>query len=516
MENLSVKRLTEIEELMSKLLTTLDEKEFFSTMVSFLSEEIDSDEITFNLISKDDNGLSQAIGREIIVNSKAIPIEFEKKIAGGVFSHVIKTMKSYYSNNVARDPLFSREQDKTIFSELCIPVIVESIIIGTIHFRRRSEYKDEFNVENINLILSILKFLKPPLKNMKMYISSKLLNESLKKKIEEKEKELEKSLHGLEVVDTFKIIDKKIIAESKVMKDILELVEKATNNDYPVLVTGGSGTGKETIAKKIHCESPRKEEAFISIDSSFLSEEDMAIEIFGKGNIKGAIETASKGTVFIKNIDKMSMKLQFKLVNFINSGIFFKVGSQRPFQSRARIIVTSKRDLDALVRKSIFREDLFFLFSTLSFKIPPLAEREEDIESLASYFLNKGRNSEDQKVMSPRVINILKNYTWPGNIRELEAMMHRAYLFSPSSIIEQEHLGNRVMIKNEDKLVKEAGAFSLDFKEITLNDLERDHICRALHHLGGNKTRTAKMLGITVKTLYNKLHCYGVIAPKNV
>jgi len=513
MTNSLTTKATRIEELSSKLLSTLNESVFFGELTNYISEVIKADDILINLIHEDNSS------RLVAHNGRAIEDSVRNEKTSGACGHVVKSKRAYFSNNVGRDPIFANSESSAV-AELCVPVSVDGAIIGTIHLRRNSE-EVKFEREDINGVLEILNEVKAPLLNMKMFLSAKYLNESLSKKIKEKEIELLKSRNGIQIADTYKISEREIIGKSPIMKELISRVDRVAVTNANVLVNGESGTGKEMIARRIHCRSERRDHAFISVDCSMGTEEQLEAEIFGKEEldlargsrtIKGIVEACDGGTLFVNNIHKLPVRLQSKLVSFMKDGIFFRVGTQSPMKSDVRVIAASSKELKDLVSEGTFREDLYFVIATVGLRVPSLRERREDIEVLANFFLNKDKNVENQKSMSPGVVKQLLDYKWPGNVRELQSIMERAFILSPSSIIEKDHLAD--CVKAEVVEVVESEKIEMNFREMTLNDLERHHICQTLEHLSGNKTKTAKVLGITVKTLYNKLHSYGMIDAK--
>jgi Nif-specific regulatory protein len=507
------KKVTELNELTSILLSTLDERIFFQELSRHLQNIVESDHIQVYLVQED---LEATL---VSLDGKAIENGLVLKKGEGPAGHVIRTKKPYFSNNVARDPLFQKEASQGITAELCIPVSVDGIVLSTIHIQSKQE-GHQFERDQITAILSILNELRQPLVNMKMYLAAKHLNQALAKKIEDKEKELEASKSGLSVATPYKIQDKEIVGKSDAMKALIHLVDKVANTDVHALIKGENGTGKEMIARRIHCRGERKNAGFLSIDCSALSEVQLEKELFGEDNgfiqggfsRPGLLESANGGSLFINNVEDLTLNIQSKLYKFLVDKMAFRVGGQMPYRSNVRVIASTTKDLHEICLENRFREDLFFLLNTVSLKAPSLRERKEDIELLAMSFLNSGRAVHEQKSLSPGVINSLRDYSWPGNVRELQNVMERAFILSDGMIIEKDHLSENI---TQPKVVEsEEVEEVLDFKEITLDELERRHICLALDHLGGNKTKTAKMLGITVKTLYNKLHSYGMIEAK--
>lgn len=508
-----MKKATGLDELMSILLSTLDEKIFFSELSKSLQEVISCDHLKVYLVQEDTSAVL------VSHNGKVVEGGAHLKKGEGPAGHVIRTKKPYFSNNVSRDPLYQREAQEGVKAECSVPVSVDGIVIATLHFQVLSE-DVQFEREHITEIVSLLNELRQPLVNMKMYLAAKHLNQALVKKIEAKEKELEASKTGLHVSSSYKIQDKEIIGKSEAMKQLIHLADKVASTDVHALINGENGTGKEMIARRVHCRGERKEGGFLSIDCSAMSEVQLEKELFGEDNgfaqggfsRAGLLETANNGTLFINNIEALTLNIQSKLYKFLVDKMAFRVGGQMPYRSNVRIIAATTKNLQEVCLENRFREDLFFMLNTVNLKVPSLRERREDIELLAISFLNSGKAVHEQKSLSPGVISALSDYGWPGNVRELQNVMERAYILSDGRIIEKNHLADHVVEPRIEEEEEDQERF--DFREMTLDELERRHICMSLEHMGGNKTKTAKMLGITVKTLYNKLHSYGMIEPK--
>jgi len=502
---------SEIQQLSSILLSTLDETIFFSELAQYLMKHVACEKARVFVVLEDSSvKLVSENGRPIIDGK-------ELMIGEGPAGHVVRTKRPYFSNNVARDPLFAHEASEGITAELCMPITFEGVLIATVHLQRISEGV-EFVRENISSILNILSELKHPLANMKLYLSAKSLNEILLKKIEEKERELEERKSGGKVESGFKTLEKEIIGKSQIMQNLFSLADKSATGDIHLLITGDSGTGKELLARRIHCRSRRKDAAYLVLDCSALNEEQLEKEIFGhidydvlgeKEIHRGLLESADNGTLVLKKISKMNFCLQAKLAQFIKSGSAQRIGEASSFKSDVRLIVVSSDKIEALGEGGLLREDLFYAISKMRLSVPALKDRKDDIELLAYYFLNSDKNSTEHKTLSPCVVKVFNEYSWPGNIRELQNIVERAYILAESEIIDRNHLSDIVLRKEIKEEVKEDN--NINFKELTLEELEKMHICSTLEHLSGNKTKTAKLLGITVKTLYNKLHNYGMI-----
>ena len=509
------KNSSEIEQLASSLLATLDESVFFSELSKFLGKDLKVDQILAYKVLED--GGSQLVAK----NGKAIRDGEILAKGEGIGGQVIRTKRSYFCNNTERDPLLAKSKEAGVISELCIPVAHEGFVIATLHFQGIKNQRD-FSRSDISLVSGILEQIERPISNMKMYLSAKILNETLLKKIKEKEKELEERKLGLKVSGSFQIEEKEIIGKSAEIEEIKRLADKVSNSDVNILIEGPSGSGKELISRRIHCRSQRSKGSFIVVDCAALTPERLDEELFGteQGDFltglksrAGAIENADGGTLCLDGIDKIGITLQAKILNFIKDSLLFRIGGKTPIRSNVRIVGLTNKDIQDEVSKGHIREDFFYSINTMSLSIPGLRERVEDIEHLANHFLNLGKSTEEQKSLSPGALKSLQEYSWPGNIRELQNVIERAYILSEGRIVEKTHLADCVN-QNEQIASDIQEDVQIDFTEMTLEELEKLHICKTLDHLSGNKTKTAKMLGITVKTLYNKLHSYGMIAAK--
>jgi len=428
----------------------------------------------------------------------------------GAAGYIGRTKRGYFSNTVERDPVFSREAGLGVKAELCFPISADGVVLGSVHCQMLDASR-EFTREDMTFGMSVLTEIKSPIMNMKMYLQAKNLNETLLRTIELKEKELQESRSGVKIQDSFKILEKEIIGRSQAMKDLLALVDRICDKDINAFVMGEAATGKEMIARRIHCRSHRRDRAFVTIDCSTMNEAQLDREMFGTETHKGMLEVSNFGTLFINSIEKMTPAIQNKLMQYITSKMGIKAESTGFFKSDVRMISASTKDLMEMVRDNKFREDLYFALSTVVLKAPALRDRKEDIELMANFFLNQNKSKEVQKSFSPGAIKALTEFNWSGNVRELQNVVERAFILAEGSIIEKLHLDQNIQNAEEAKIVvAPVTAKAVDFQHITLEELEKGHIMGTLENLGGNKTKTAKVLGITVKTLYNKLHSYGV------
>ena len=324
------------------------------------------------------------------------------------------------------------------------------------------------------------------------------------RKIEEREFHTNAE-EGNQVSELHRIKNPEFIGSSEEIKKLLDFSEKVAKQDVNVLISGEAGTGKELIAKRVHCLSKKSDKGFGIVDCSSSDQDYIQSCLFGNSNGKlGLIEEIGEGTILIKKIENLSIISQSKLLGFIKS----KKGR------KIRFLSTSVSSLEEKVENGEFREDLFYCLNTIEMKVPSLRERKGDIELLVNHYLNQGKEISQQKSFSPGALRCLTEYTWSGNILELQSVVERSYILADGLIVERAHLSDHVQHEREEEIIEEVKVY--EFTEMPLGELEKLHICKTLDHLGGNKTKTAKTLGITVKTLYNKLHSYGMIAEKEV
>jgi two-component system response regulator AtoC len=301
-----------------------------------------------------------------------------------------------------------------------------------------------------------------------------------------------------------------VICKSRQMKEIVALLRKIAPTDSPVFLQGESGTGKELAANTIWHYSTRSDSPFIALNCATLSENLIESEIFGheKGAFTsafqtkhGIVEVADKGTLFLDEIGEMPLGLQAKLLRFLDSGEFRRVGSNRPLKVDVRVIAAMNKDLAALVKAGQFREDLYYRLSVINVTIPPLRERKEDVPELASYFLRQYSQKLSKSISGfrPAAREALTRYHWPGNVRELENVIERAVI-----LCEAEEIGT------EDLSVPAGLPGRANGIPLSLDEIEKEHIAKILKETNGNQSRASQILGIDRKTLYLKLKKYGI------
>jgi len=314
-----------------------------------------------------------------------------------------------------------------------------------------------------------------------------------------------------------------IIGTSGKMNSIFQMMEKISRVDGTVLITGESGTGKELIARAIHFKSPKKDKPFVVVNCGAIPKDLIESEFFG--HIKGAFtdakvektgkfELANKGTIFLDEVGELSQEAQVKLLRALGEKEIVKVGGTETTPIDVRVIAATNRVLEDRVKDGVFREDLYWRLAVLSIHVPPLRERKEDISLLCEYFIEKFNQelSKDIKGMTPGTLNLLKNYDWPGNIREMESLIYETMVMSESSKIEEEDMPLRIRVKAVDEKnlpFGKARPMNQMIQNITEKN-ERSFIEKALLESSGNRTKAAQMLGISRKTLFNKMVQYKI------
>lgn len=310
--------------------------------------------------------------------------------------------------------------------------------------------------------------------------------------------------------------DQEVIFKDPKMRHVYQLADRIAPSDANVLITGESGTGKEVMARYIHHKSKRAAQPFISVNCAAIPENLLESELFGheKGAFTGAIarrvgkfEEADGGTLLLDEITEMHPRLQAKLLRAIQERVIDRVGGNQSVPVNIRIIATSNRDMKQAVKEGIFREDLYFRLHVVNLNLPPLAQRPEDVMALAAYFITKycELNQTAPKSLSPKAEKALKGYTWPGNVRELENTLHRAVLLSLSNTIEVQDLMITPFV--EDTGITDTNE-ATPLVGRTVTEVERELILGTLNHCLGNRTHAATILGISLRTLRNKLRDY--------
>ena len=345
--------------------------------------------------------------------------------------------------------------------------------------------------------------------------------------LESLETTVEKALREQAILDEFESKGRVMLARDPRMRKIISMAMIVAESDATVVISGESGTGKELLARFIHSQSQRKDRPFVAVNCASIPDGLLESELFGheKGAFTGAMhqrigkfEQANTGTILLDEISEMDLKLQAKLLRVIQEREVERLGGKTPIPLDLRIIATTNRDLKKEVREGRFREDLFYRLNTFPIHLPPLRERKEDIIHLATYFMKRysSKYSRHLEEISPEAATYMKEYEWKGNIRELENTIERAVLLSQGRTLELEHLKMGHDGISEEKTDGSSNIQDLLESGMTLSEMEKGLIIKTLDCVNGNRTKAAKILGISVKTLRNKLKAYGEILPGEV
>lgn len=308
-----------------------------------------------------------------------------------------------------------------------------------------------------------------------------------------------------------------IIGRSSAMRDLFETVALVAPTEATVLIVGESGTGKELIANAIHQNSPRTDRPFIKVNCAALPETLLESELFGheKGAFTGALarkqgrfQLAHRGSIFLDEIGEMSPTTQTKILRVLQEREFEPLGSTQTVKVDTRVVTATNKNLKEEIQEGRFREDLYYRLNVVALEVPPLRERREDISLLTDFFLKQyaEKNRRLIKGFTPRAMDLLMRHGWPGNVRELENVVERAVIMARGDVISQTELPDTLR-----ELEAETEKATVDLTPgRSLKEMEREMILRTLEEAGGNRTRSAEILGISRRTLQLKLKDYGI------
>jgi transcriptional regulator with GAF, ATPase, and Fis domain len=327
-----------------------------------------------------------------------------------------------------------------------------------------------------------------------------------KERLQEENKELKQKLQEKFSLDN-------IIGHSEAMEKVYQMIQKVAPSDATVLIRGESGTGKELVAQAIHQLSNRKAETFLAVNCGALPESLLESELFGheKGAFTGAekqklgrFELAGNGTIFLDEIGDITPAIQIKLLRVLQNRKIVRLGGQEEITINARTIAATNRELEEAMKTGEFREDLYYRINVFPIFLPPLRDRREDIPDLVSHFLKKNKAPEDK--IDAGAMKQLMNYHWQGNVRELENVIERSLIMAGDDLITADILPPHIRGKTDQQ-----NALSLDIPDdgLSIEDVERGLIQKALVKAGGNKSKASKLLGITRRRLYSMMERLG-------
>lgn len=303
-----------------------------------------------------------------------------------------------------------------------------------------------------------------------------------------------------------------MVGRSPKLLEILKVAHKVAPTDSTVLIQGASGTGKELVAHFIHANSLRKDKPFIALNCSSIPETLLESEMFGheKGAFtdaqtarQGLVEIAAGGTLFLDEIGEISLVLQPKLLRFLQTGEFRRVGGNKNLKAEVRVISATNKDLRHEVAEGRFREDLLYRINVITLTLPPLKDRKEDIPLLVDHFLKSKFRNREPKTLDPKALEVLTAYSWPGNVRELENVIERAAILSQGPTIKRDDLALPIGMHPQEQKRDSLIGSAVPFREV-----EKAHMKGVLDSVSWNKNVAAKILGISLKTLYTKIQQY--------
>jgi DNA-binding NtrC family response regulator len=312
-----------------------------------------------------------------------------------------------------------------------------------------------------------------------------------------------------------------LVGASPAMAGVHRLIATVAPTDSTVLILGETGTGKELVARTLFQQSKRADMPFVPVNCGALSENLVESELFGhrKGAFtgadrdhKGLFEVANGGTLFLDEVGELNKNIQVKLLRFLESGEIRRVGETEPFKTDVRILCATNRDLRTMIKADEFREDLYFRINTFEIRLPPLRERRPDIPELARHLLGRAARRPIEQVadlLSSEAVEVLLEHDWPGNVREMANVMEHAYILAGGQHITPDHLPHhlRPTLDRGQSMDRPTGApLASPTASRTLREIEMEHVLRVLDKHGGNKPAAAAELGISLKTMYNKLN----------
>jgi len=434
-------------------------------------------------------GGEQQLAPKVARNIDPVKISEVAEISSTAVRKVISTQKSLLTFDALSDETFDATESvimHRIRSIACVPLLLKGELIGVIYIDSQ-EQTAQFNQQSLDFLSVFANQAAIAIENARLLESLRSENELLKGEFHR--------------IYSFK----EIIARSKAMERVLQLMGKVLNNTSVVLISGETGTGKELIARAIHHNGPRNNNPFVAVNCAAIPENLLESELFGykKGAFtgatsdkKGLIEVANTGTLFLDEIGELPLQLQVKLLRFLQEREVMRLGGSYPVKVDVRIIAASNRNLMEEVREGRFREDLYYRLNVIEINLPPLRERKKDISLLAHHFLKKISKSMDKNISGfmPQALEKLMNYHWPGNVRELENAIERAVVLASQQLISQADidLGRINTISGI-----EAGQ--------TIEVVSRSLLEKTLRAYDGNKTRAAEAMGVSLRWIHYKM-----------
>ncbi len=446
------------------------------------------------ILLKDEND-GQTFSPRATRNIDSAKVSDVKDISHSTVEKVLQTASPILTFDALSDERFDDAQSvlmHQIRSIACVPLLLKGDLLGAIYIDSQGQ-KARFSRQSLDFLQAFANQAAVALENARLLAHLQQENALLKEEF-----------HRIYAFE-------EIIGKSKAMEQVFALMGKVLNNDITVLLLGETGTGKELVARAIHHNGHRKQHSFVPVNCGAIPENLIESELFGhkKGAFtgaiadkKGLIAVADGGTLFLDEIGELPLSMQVKLLRFLQEKEFSPVGDVRIHQSDVRIIAATNRDLRESVQQGTFREDLYYRLNVITIDIPPLRQRMKDIPLLAKHFLEKYSRTTAKQVnaVNPDALKMMSEYSWPGNIRELENTIERAVVMAAGPAIMPDDL----MLPGGKKPAEGVQA------GMTLEELSSRLLQKTLDAAGGNKTRAAEMMGVSLRWVHYKMKEWGL------
>lgn len=476
------------------------ETEMISLMekaIETVVNELEADEGFIVLVDEQQN-INNIVAKNMDVDSKP-----EAKILSTtIINKTFQNLQPQKFDDLKSEMEFSSKNSVVslgLTSALCVPLISGKNVLGAVYVDRRNNM-NPFKDSDLTFLIS---FAKQIVKGIEVSKEILVLEERLEEKQKSDLEELKKSF----VCD-------EMIGKSAKLFNVIKLASKIADTDASVLILGENGTGKEVLARAIHNNSSRKDKPFVALNCGAIPSELLESELFGyesgafTGAVKlkpGRLEMAEGGTIFLDEIGEMSVNLQAKLLRVIQTKEIQRLGGTDSKKINVRFISATNKDLAKMIADKNFREDLYYRLKVIELKLPPLRERKEDIEELVKYFVKKYSPENKEILISDESLQILENYNWPGNIRELENVIQRAVILCNDNVILPSDL--------PQEIIEEIGDFDYSISEKSLSQAEDDfrrfYISKILRKVK-SKSEAAKILGINRSHLHKLISQLGI------
>jgi len=504
-----VKELSALSEISTAISASLNLEKVITNILDILHEQLGMERGTITLLDPETNELSIEV-------ASGLDLEEIKrgryKIGEGITGKVVAAGEAIVVPNVGKEPLFlnrtqSRDLTRSNVAFLCVPIKLQDKTIGALSVDRLFQEDISFD-EDVRVLTIISSMIAQAVRIHQLVEKEKesLTTENLRLK-----SELKKKFHPVN-----------IIGESKRMTDVYSSINLVSSTKATVLIRGESGTGKELVARAVHYHSERADKPFIKVSCAALPETLLESELFGyeKGAFTGAntmkrgrFELAHTGTLFLDEIGDIPLSTQVKLLRVLQEKEFERVGGVETIRIDIRLIAATNKDLEREVQEGRFREDLYYRLNVVPIFMPALRERKEDLPFLIQHFLERANreNNKQVKRISDEAWEYIMNYSWPGNVREVENAVERAVIMCQDEVIGKEHFP--IDLRANIKPLHAFYSNPLNGSETmpkAVEILERQMITEALQKTGGNKRKAAQILGLTERILGYKVKQYSL------